>query len=53
MGPYISGLLLPQTGWGPLFLGTIVFYAISLVCVYLFFVRGGEPDKVTTVDGRP
>jgi MFS family permease len=53
LGPYVSGLVLPQTGWGPLFLGTIVFYTISLVCVYLFFVRGGKPDKATAEDGGP
>jgi MFS family permease len=52
LGPYVSGLLLPQTGWGPLFLGTIVFYTISLVCVYLFFVRGRTGDGgPMTVDG--
>jgi MFS family permease len=39
LAPYFSGQLLPHTGWGPLFLGTVVFYALSLACVYLFFVR--------------
>ncbi|MBN1584045.1 MAG: MFS transporter [Anaerolineae bacterium] len=37
-GPAISGLLQPHTGWGPLFLGTIAFYALNLVLVYLFFM---------------
>ncbi|MFH1086140.1 MAG: MFS transporter, partial [Chloroflexota bacterium] len=38
-GPYVSGLLQPRTGWGPLFLGTIAFYTASLACVYFFFMR--------------
>jgi MFS family permease len=44
LAPYVSGQLLPRTGWGPLFLGTILFYSLSLACVYLFFVRQQEGD---------
>ena len=39
VAPYISGLLQPRVGWGPLFVGTVIFYSLSLTLVYLFFVR--------------
>ncbi|MFN2133329.1 MAG: MFS transporter [Anaerolineae bacterium] len=45
-GPYVSGLLQPRVGWGPLFGGTIVFYVASLALVYAFFVRGQEVESL-------
>jgi MFS family permease len=51
MGPYVSGLLLPSKGWGTLFIGTIVFYSLSLACVYSFFVRGRSAEQWVTVKG--
>jgi MFS family permease len=46
-GPYVSGLLQPRVGWGPLFGGTVVFYVASLVFVYAFFVHGQQAETVT------
>jgi MFS family permease len=45
-GPYVSGLLQPRVGWGPLFGGTVVFYVASLVLVYAFFGRGQEAERM-------
>jgi MFS family permease len=47
-GPYVSGLLQPRFGWGPLFGGTVVFYVASLVLVYAFFVHGQEAEPTVT-----
>jgi MFS family permease len=38
-GPLVSGIVQVQHGFDPLFVGTVVFYALSLVCMYLFFMR--------------
>jgi MFS family permease len=51
MGPYVSGLLLPSTGWGALFVGTVVFYSLSLACVYSFFVRGRSAEQLANAEG--
>jgi MFS family permease len=47
-GPYVSGLLQPRVGWGPLFAGTIAFYGASLALVYAFFVRGQGAEPALT-----
>jgi MFS family permease len=46
-GPWVSGLLQPRVGWGPLFGGTIIFYVASLILVYAFFMRGQEAESLT------
>lgn len=44
LGPYVSGLVQLRSGFGPLFVGTTVFYILSLISVYAFFMRKG-PDR--------
>jgi MFS family permease len=44
IAPYVSGILQPSTGWGPLFLGTIGFYVASVSLMYAFFVRGRDAE---------
>ena len=43
-GPYVSGLVQVGSGFGPLFLATIVFYSLGLGAIYAFFVRGREAE---------
>lgn len=38
-GPALSGLVQVHAGFGPLFVAAVVFYALSLTLVYLFFGR--------------
>lgn len=47
-GPYVSGLMQPHVGWGPLFGGTVVFYVASLILVYAFFVRGQDAETAVS-----
>jgi len=41
-GPTVSGLVQVQAGFGPLFVSTLAFYALSTACVYRFFGRRRE-----------
>jgi MFS family permease len=46
--PTISGILQVRYGFGPPFIGTIIFYVISVVLYWAFFWRGsGEPVTLT------
>lgn len=38
-GPLVGGLMLVRAGFGPIFIATMVFYALSLALVYRFFWR--------------
>jgi len=42
-GPYVSGLVQVQSGFGPLFVSTVALYMLSLICIYRFFGSGSEP----------
>jgi predicted MFS family arabinose efflux permease len=48
VAPYVSGLVQPCMGWGPLFWGTIAFYSASLACVYAFFMRAPRANELDT-----
>jgi MFS family permease len=50
-GPALSGLVQVYAGFGPLFVATVVFYALSLTLVYLFFWRQSEAlESASTPD---
>jgi len=46
-GPYVSGVLQRTLTWEPLFLGTAVFYTLSLSLIYWFFLRGEKRAQRT------
>lgn len=49
--PSISGYLQVRYGFGPSFMGTILFYIISTFMYYAFFLRGGKRQAPAPVPG--
>ena len=52
-GPALSGLVQVHAGFGPLFVATVAFYALSLAFVYLFFGRRGKAAPSSRPQASP